>query len=174
MWVITKMFCYNGSKRRENYGEFVDESRKNISRLIQIWVISPAEKSSGEVLSIVKSFRDRMSQRRLANSRQAVYPVCAASILLRRSVGCPGNDLIQEKCAGAFHTPELLIIADLDVFESPKQKLLLYTRPLSMNYQANSHIPISLVRRRASTFTVRSKSSITFVNSLSISSIAPR
>src|SRR5258706_3162371 len=30
VWVVAKVFCYNGSKRGKVYGEFVDESGKNI------------------------------------------------------------------------------------------------------------------------------------------------
>ena len=52
------MFCHNASKGGENNREFVDESGKNISSLIQIWIISPAEKRSGKLLLFVKSFGD--------------------------------------------------------------------------------------------------------------------
>src|SRR5882757_2411940 len=30
VWVVAKVFCYNGSKRGKEYGEFVDESGKNV------------------------------------------------------------------------------------------------------------------------------------------------
>ncbi len=30
VWVVAKVFCYNGSKRREEYCEFVDESRNDV------------------------------------------------------------------------------------------------------------------------------------------------
>ena len=129
------MFRYNASKRGEDYSQFVDESRKDISGLIQVWVISPAEKRSSKLLSIVESFRYRMGQRRLADSGQTVDPVGVARILLHRAVGRPGNDVIQEKFAGAFHAAELPAIAGLDVFEPPEQKLLLYMRPIRMNYR---------------------------------------
>ena len=33
VWVITKTFCHNVSKRGKNYGEFVDECWKDISGL---------------------------------------------------------------------------------------------------------------------------------------------
>ena len=133
--VNTEMFCHNASKSGENYCEFGGESRKDISGLIQIWVISPAEKGSGKLFLFVKSFRDRMSQRRLANSGQAVDPVCIAFIFLRRFSGCPGNYFIQEKPACAFHTAELSVIAGVDVLEPFEQKLLIYMRPLRMNYR---------------------------------------
>ena len=129
------MFRYNASKRGENYSKFVDESRKDISGLIQVWVISAAEKSSGQPLLIVESFRDRMGQRRLADSGQAVDPVGVTCILLHRAVGRPDNDVIQEEFAGAFHTAELPAIAGLDVFEPPEQKLLLCMRPMRMDYR---------------------------------------
>ena len=50
VWVFTKVFCYNGSKRREYCGEFVDESRKNIYGLAQNRVIPPAEKGSSKAV----------------------------------------------------------------------------------------------------------------------------
>jgi hypothetical protein len=68
VWVVTKTFRYNGSKRGEDSGEFVDESRKDISGLAQIRVISPAEKCSSKLPPIVKACTDRMSQRRFADS----------------------------------------------------------------------------------------------------------
>ena len=60
IWVITKVFCYNGSKRREEYGELVDESRKDINGLAQIWVVPPAEKCPGKGVSLVEVCADRM------------------------------------------------------------------------------------------------------------------
>src|ERR1700748_440487 len=36
VWVVTKAFCDNAPKRREDYGEFANESRKDISGLAQI------------------------------------------------------------------------------------------------------------------------------------------
>jgi len=45
VWVVTKVFCYNGPKRREKYGEFVDESRKDVSELTQFRVVLLAEKA---------------------------------------------------------------------------------------------------------------------------------
>jgi hypothetical protein len=61
VWVVAKTVCHNASKRGEDSGEFVDESRKDISGLAQIRVIPPAEKGSSKVLSLVKAFTDRMS-----------------------------------------------------------------------------------------------------------------
>ena len=58
--VVSKVFCYNGSKRGEEYGEFVDESGKDVYRLAQIWVVPPAEKRSSKVVSPVKGCADRM------------------------------------------------------------------------------------------------------------------
>ena len=58
IWVVTKVFCYNGLKRGEEYGEFVDESGKDVYRLAQIQVVPPAEKCSSEVVSIVKACAD--------------------------------------------------------------------------------------------------------------------
>ena len=37
--------------------------------------------------------------------------------------------------AGAFHTAAVQVIAGLDTFEPPKQKLLLYTELLRMDYR---------------------------------------
>jgi hypothetical protein len=50
-------------------------------------------------------------------------------------IGHPGHDLIKDRLAGAFHTAEVQVIASLDRFEPPKQKLLLYTKLLRMNYR---------------------------------------
>src|SRR5258708_40199498 len=44
VWVVTKTFCHEASKRGEDYGEFVDESRQDISGIAQTPVIPPAEK----------------------------------------------------------------------------------------------------------------------------------
>ena len=66
--VVTKVLCYNGSKRREEYGEFVDESGKDIYGLAQIRVVPPAEKRSSKVISLVKACADGMGQRRLSDS----------------------------------------------------------------------------------------------------------
>ena len=58
VWVVTKVPCYNGSKRREDYGKFVDESRKDILGLAQIRVVPPAEKGSSKIVSRVKVCTD--------------------------------------------------------------------------------------------------------------------
>ena len=68
VWVVMEMLCYNGSKRRDDHGEFVDESRKDVYGLAQIRVVSLAEKGSSKVVSVVKSFADRMGQRRFPDS----------------------------------------------------------------------------------------------------------
>ena len=60
IWVVAKVFCYNGSKRGEEYGEFVDESGEDVYGLAQIRVVPPAEKRSSEVVSLVKACADRM------------------------------------------------------------------------------------------------------------------
>src|SRR5258706_4969572 len=60
VWVVAKEFCYNHSKGRKEYGEFVDESRKDVYGLAQIRVVPPAEKGSGKVVSLVKPCTDRM------------------------------------------------------------------------------------------------------------------
>ena len=58
--VVAKVFCYNGSKWREDYCEFVDESREDVHGFAQIWVVPPAEKGTSKVVSLVKAFTDRM------------------------------------------------------------------------------------------------------------------
>ena len=60
VWVVAKVFCYNGSKGGKEYGEFVDESRKDVYGLAQIRVVPPAEEGSSEVISLVKACADRM------------------------------------------------------------------------------------------------------------------
>jgi hypothetical protein len=49
------VFRHNASKKGESHCEFVDQSRQDIGGVIQIWVISPAEKHSGELLLIMES-----------------------------------------------------------------------------------------------------------------------
>ena len=61
VWVITKAFCHEASKRGEEYRKFVDESRQDISGLVQIPVISPAEKCASKMVSVVKGGTNRMS-----------------------------------------------------------------------------------------------------------------
>ena len=61
VWVIAKVFRYNGSKGRKEYGKFVDESRKDIYGLAQIRVVPPAEKGSSKVVPLVKACTDRVS-----------------------------------------------------------------------------------------------------------------
>ena len=60
IWVVTKVFCYNGSKSGKEYGKFMDKSREDVYGLTQTWVIPPAEKGSGKVVSLVKTCTDRM------------------------------------------------------------------------------------------------------------------
>ena len=54
------MFRHNPSKRGEGYCEMVDESWKDISGFVEIRVVPPTEKRSGQVLAFVKGFIDRM------------------------------------------------------------------------------------------------------------------
>ena len=58
VWVFTKVLCYNGSERGEEYGEFVDESGKDVHGIAQIRVVPPAEKGSSKVVSLVKVCTD--------------------------------------------------------------------------------------------------------------------
>ena len=60
IWVVSKVICYNGSKRGEEHREFVDESGKDVYGLAQIRVVPPAEKRSSKVVSFVKAGADRM------------------------------------------------------------------------------------------------------------------
>src|SRR5258706_11161654 len=60
VWVIAKVICYNGSKRREEYCEFVNECRKDVHGVAQIRVVPPAEKFTGKVVSLVKVCTNRM------------------------------------------------------------------------------------------------------------------
>jgi len=72
-------------------------------------------------------------------------------------------------------SPNGLVIVGLDRFEMLKQDLLFYTKLLENGFtpdRDDACLPFSLARRSASTFTARSKSSVTLVNSLSISSIS--
>src|SRR5258706_4634889 len=68
IWVVAKAFCYNCSKRGEDYGQFVDESWKDIHGLAQIRVVPPAEKRSSKMVSLVKACTDRMGYRRFSDS----------------------------------------------------------------------------------------------------------
>src|SRR5258706_11862966 len=60
VWVIAKVLCYNCPKRWEDDGEFVDESRKDVYGLAQIWVVPLTEKSCSKVVSLMKACADRM------------------------------------------------------------------------------------------------------------------
>ena len=60
VWVVAKVFCHDGSKRREEYREFVDESWKDVHWLAQIGVVPPTEKCTSKVVSLVKACTDRM------------------------------------------------------------------------------------------------------------------
>src|SRR5258706_1214423 len=60
VWVVAKVFCYNGSKGGKEYGKFVDESRKDVYGFAQIRVVPPTEKGSSKVISRVKACTDRM------------------------------------------------------------------------------------------------------------------
>ena len=105
----------------------IDESRKDVSGLARIRVISPTEKRSSKLLSFIKFFTDRMGQRRFANSRYAVDPVWSApvNILLTRFIDYPGDGLIEDKFPRAFHTTELLVVTGLDRFKSPLEPKVL-------------------------------------------------
>ena len=60
VWVLAKVFCYNGSKGGKEYGKFVDESRKDVYGLAQSRVVPPAEKGASKVVPFVKACTDRM------------------------------------------------------------------------------------------------------------------
>ena len=45
IWVVLKVFCYNGSERWEDHGKFVDEGGEDIYELAQNWVVPLAEKA---------------------------------------------------------------------------------------------------------------------------------
>ena len=60
VWVVAKVFCYNGPKRGEVYCEFVDESGEDVSGAAQIRVVPPAEKGPSKVVPLVKVCTDRM------------------------------------------------------------------------------------------------------------------
>jgi len=49
-------------KEGEVFGKLVDESWKDTSGLARIRVISPTEKGSSKLLSLIEFFTDRMSQ----------------------------------------------------------------------------------------------------------------
>ena len=66
--VVTKVLCYNGPKRGEEFGESVDESGKDVYGLAQIRVIPPTEKRPSKVVSLVKACTDRMGERRFSDS----------------------------------------------------------------------------------------------------------
>ena len=59
----------DASKWGKYFGEFGDESRKDVSDLAHIRVIPLAEKCPSEPFFGVKLLTDRMSQRRFSNSR---------------------------------------------------------------------------------------------------------
>ena len=58
VWVISKVSCYNHSKRGEEYGKFMDESGKDVYGLTQIQVVPLAEKHSSKVVLLVKACTD--------------------------------------------------------------------------------------------------------------------
>ena len=45
----------------------------------------------------------------------------------------PGRDSIKDGLSGTFHTPAVLVIAGFNRLKTLKQKLLLYTKLLSIN-----------------------------------------
>jgi len=75
-----------------------------------------------------------MSQRRFANSGQAVDPTHIAHVLLLVFIGHPGYGVVQERFAGAIHTAEFPVIARFDTFKSSEQELLLYVKLLRTTY----------------------------------------
>ena len=129
------MICYEASKGGEYSSQFADQGRKDILVLAQIRVVPSAEKRSSKLLSIVKTCADRMSQRQFPNSRGTVEPVDIAlmSIIPFLWVIHPCHNPIKDRLSGAFHAAAILVIAGFDRFETFKQKLLLYTKLLSMN-----------------------------------------
>ena len=48
-------------------------------------------------------------------------------------IGYPGRDPIKNRFAGASHTAAVQVIACLNKFELPKQKLLFYTKLLRID-----------------------------------------
>ena len=113
-------FCYN-------YGEFVDESQKNVYGLTHIGVVPPAEECSCKMVSLVKVCTYGMGQQCFSNSRWAIDPVhiTLGTILLPWFLGYPIHDVIEDGLAGAVHTAEVTVIASLDRLKPLKQKLLL-------------------------------------------------
>ena len=67
-WVLAEVFCNNGPKWGEVYGEFVDERGEDVYGLAQIRVVPPAEKRSSKLVSLVKACADRMGQRGFSDS----------------------------------------------------------------------------------------------------------
>ena len=76
-----------------------------------------------------------MSQRRFVDSIR----VCITLLLLPPLFGRPTYESFQEEFAGA-----VIPRVRLDIFESPNQKLLLYTKQLRINHRARnkSHHPL--------------------------------
>ena len=58
--VLAKVFRYNRSEGREEYGEFVDECGEDVPGHAQIRVVSPTEKCASKVVSLMKACTDRM------------------------------------------------------------------------------------------------------------------
>jgi hypothetical protein len=76
---------------------------------------------------------------------------------------------MEERLAGAVHIAERLVIVGLSWSLSQRSCWTNYA--YSHRIEINGYLLDSLVRRRAPTFIAQSKSSMTLVNSLSISSI---
>jgi len=68
VWVVTKVLRHDGSKRREEYGEFVDKRWKNVGGLAQRRVVPPTKKGSSKLVSLVEVCADGMGQRRFPDS----------------------------------------------------------------------------------------------------------
>jgi len=56
------------------------------------------------------------------------------NILLRRFIGYPVRDVIEERLTGAVHTAEVAVIVGLDRFKAPEQKLLLFSLLRSLSF----------------------------------------
>ena len=71
--VFVNVLCYNGSRRGGEYGEFVNESRKDVYGLAQIRVIPSAEKGSSRVDSLVKACTDRIVSPIRGEQKNSLY-----------------------------------------------------------------------------------------------------
>jgi hypothetical protein len=81
----------------------------------------------------MKSFTQRIGDRRLAEPRRAIQPIdigrigTSFQIPLECGLGRPNNERIEECCARSFHTLALLvIIRRIDGFQSFKDVRVFY------------------------------------------------